>query len=124
MVNVDYIAIGRRIREKRKEAGLSQKELAVKVGLSTASISKYEHGKVEDATHSMLIQFAMVLHVSVSWLLGIHETSFSDLNTLSSEEQRLLDNFRMLTQTGKDYILQTMNMAIITYNKSNQKKNA
>ena len=32
MVSVNYAAIGQRIKEKRKEAGLNQKELAAKVG--------------------------------------------------------------------------------------------
>ena len=40
MVSVNYAAIGQRIKEKRKEAGLNQKELAAKVGLSEASVSK------------------------------------------------------------------------------------
>ena len=32
MVNVNYTAIGHRIKDKRKETGLTQKELAQKVG--------------------------------------------------------------------------------------------
>lgn len=124
MVNVNYTAIGHRIKDKRKETGLMQKELAQKVGLSEASISKYEHGKVEDATHNMLIRFAEVLNVSVSWLLGIEEPPQIPVPSLSAEEKRLIHNFQRLNRTGKDYILQTMELALPFYaeNPSNHEK--
>ncbi|MEY8425137.1 helix-turn-helix transcriptional regulator [Lachnospiraceae bacterium 38-14] len=126
MISVNYIAIGQRIKEKRKEAGLNQKELAAKIGLSEASVSKYEHGKVEDATHNMLIKFADVLGVSVSWLLGLEEKPKETSSPLSFEEKMLIDKFRKLNRAGKDYIIQTMDIAISVYKDEPflQKKNA
>lgn len=124
MVSVNYVAIGQRIKEKRKEAGLNQKELAAKVGLSEASVSKYEHGKVEDATHSMLAKFAEALGVSVAWLLGMESKPQAAPAPLSPEERRLVDNFRSLSRVGKDYILQTMDMAVSTYKEEAVKREA
>ncbi len=115
MVSVNYAAIGQRIKEKRKEAGLNQKELAAKVGLSEASVSKYEHGKVEDATHNMLNKFADVLGVSIAWLLGLEEKQKENASLLSTEEKRLVDGFRSLNRAGKDYIMQTMDIAVTAY---------
>ena len=115
MVSVNYAAIGQRIKEKRKEAGLNQKELAAKVGLSEASVSKYEHGKVEDATHNMLNKFADVLGVSIAWLLGLEEKQKENASLLSTEEKRLVDGFRSLNRAGKDYIMQTMVIAVTAY---------
>lgn len=115
MVSVNYAAIGQRIKEKRKEAGLNQKELAAKVGLSEASVSKYEHGKVEDATHNMLNKFADVLGVSIAWLLGLEEKPKESASPLSTEEKRLVDGFRSLNRAGKDYIMQTMDIAVTAY---------
>ena len=115
MVSVNYAAIGQRIKEKRKEAGLNQKELAAKVGLSEASVSKYEHGKVEDATHNMLNKFADVLGVSIAWLLGLEEKPKESASLLSTEEKRLVDGFRSLNRAGKDYIMQTMDIAVTPY---------
>lgn len=116
MVSVNYAEIGRRIKEKRKEAGLNQKELAAKVGLSEASVSKYENGKVEDATHAMLTKFADSLGVSVAWLLGMEKSSTpASSSSLSAEEKQLILNFRSLNRAGKDYILQTLDMALTAY---------
>lgn len=116
MVSVNYVAIGKRIKEKRKEAGLNQKELAARVGLSEASVSKYENGKVEDATHNMLTKFAEALGVSVAWLLGMEKAEAAgDPVFLSAEEKRLIADFRSINRAGKDYILQTMQMAVVSY---------
>lgn len=71
MIELNYRKIGRRIRERRKELGLTQKQLGKKVGLSEASISKYETGKVEDATTTKLNEFAVALEADIAWLLGI-----------------------------------------------------
>lgn len=75
MLNLDYVAIGTRIKQRRKQLSLTQKQLAELVNLSEGSISRYEHGKVEDATMTKLRDFAEALHVSPSWLIGIKEQS-------------------------------------------------
>jgi transcriptional regulator with XRE-family HTH domain len=40
-----YEKIGRKLQEAREEAGLSQEELAKKIGCTQASLSNYELGK-------------------------------------------------------------------------------
>ncbi len=70
MVNLNYIEIGKRIRSQRKSLGLTQKELGKLLGLSEGSISKYESGKVEDATTTRLNDFATTLKVDIAWLLA------------------------------------------------------
>jgi transcriptional regulator with XRE-family HTH domain len=82
LVNLNYIEIGKRIRSKRKELGLTQKELGAKVNLSEASVSKYESGKVEDASTAKLNEFAEVLGVDIGWLLGIENTKNERETTL------------------------------------------
>lgn len=41
---MDLIKIGKYIASKRKEKGLTQKELAEKIGMSDKSVSKWERG--------------------------------------------------------------------------------
>ena len=65
--------IGDRIRNKRKEKGWSQRDLAEKMGYSNHStVGKIETGKV-DLPQSKVIQFAEVLGVSVAYLMGWEE---------------------------------------------------
>ncbi len=75
MLKLDYKAIGERIKSRRKQLGMTQKQLAELVNLSEGSISRYEHGKVEDATMSKLRDFATHLHVDTSWLVGLCEAT-------------------------------------------------
>ena len=62
--------LAERIREARLNRGMSQAELAVKVGYtSRASINKIEKGLV-DVPRSKLLAIAKALGVSPAWLLG------------------------------------------------------
>jgi transcriptional regulator with XRE-family HTH domain len=72
----DMSKLGERIRQARKEKGLSQPELAKKVGIKQQTLSQLERGY---SYHTRYLQeLATVLGVSKGWLLG--ET---DENTLT-----------------------------------------
>ena len=58
-----------RIRECRKAAGLSLKELSKLVGTSFVTISRYERGDNEPSI-GMWEQLASALHVSPAYLVG------------------------------------------------------
>lgn len=62
--------IGKRIREKREALGMTQEELAAKLGYKNkSSIAKIETG-ANDIVQSKVIEFANVLHTTVSYLMG------------------------------------------------------
>lgn len=74
---MDQIKIGRFIAEMRKYNGYTQKELAVKVGISDKTISKWETGKgTPDVTYLMVLCEA--LNVSVTELLAGERLSEND----------------------------------------------
>lgn len=62
-------SIGDRIRHARKEAGLNQADLAVRVGVSQPAVANWESG-VHDPRRVMLAKIADVLRVSPEWLAG------------------------------------------------------
>lgn len=61
---------GDRIRERRKQLGLSQEELAAQVGIDQKQISNYESSK-GNPTADSLIELVRVLGVSTDWILGL-----------------------------------------------------
>lgn len=64
------MTIGERIKAKRKELKLSQRELSDRMGYSNHStIARIEAGKV-DLPQSRIAQFAEVLGVSTGYLMG------------------------------------------------------
>ena len=67
------MTIGQRIKARRNELKLSQRELCEKMGYSNHStIGKIETGKV-DIPQSRIVQFSEVLGVSVAYLMGWEE---------------------------------------------------
>ena len=61
---------GERIRFARRGAGLTQTELAEKLGVKFSVISKYETGRVINLKREIIDEIAKVLNVRPSWLLG------------------------------------------------------
>lgn len=69
--------IGKKIREKREAIGMTQEELASKLGYKNkSSIAKIETG-TNDIVQSKVVEFAKVLNTSVSYLMGWDEPSKS-----------------------------------------------
>ena len=65
---LNYEAIGRRIRTARKEEKLTQENLAEKMDISVAHVSGMENGNTGIGIQT-LVKASNVLHVSVDWLL-------------------------------------------------------
>lgn len=78
--------IGKRIREYRKAAGLTQKELAERSQIAEITLRQYESGK-RTPNAEKLKNIANVLQISPSILMGIDFRKF-DENVDSAEVQR------------------------------------
>lgn len=100
--------LSERIKHARKQKGMSQEELAVRINVVRQTVSKYENGlSVPDA--DILIRLSEALEVSVSDLLGIQDTDNGlDNADLSHELERLnkllaekSENERLLALAGK-----------------------
>ncbi len=71
MLDLDKIAIGRRIREIRVHARLKQWELARALGTTQSAIHKYERGVVPEPRR--LLQLARMGNTTMEWILtGLH----------------------------------------------------
>ena len=61
------------IKKKRTEKGLTMKELAEKVGVSEATISRWESGEISNMKHKGIILLADVLGISPNVIMGWEE---------------------------------------------------
>jgi transcriptional regulator with XRE-family HTH domain len=59
---------GRRLAEARRRVGLSQSQLATRVGLTSQTISLYERGRIVPSAE-MSLRIGDELGVSVRWLV-------------------------------------------------------
>jgi len=82
---------GRRIRDRRKQLGKSQEELAEMIQTDQTQISRYENGK-NDPTGEVLTTLARALNTSSDYLLGLTDdpTPRMSESDLSPMERKLV----------------------------------
>lgn len=118
--------IGDRIRARRKSLDLTQEELGKRVGVTKATINKYETGIVVNLRRPMIEQLAAALDTSPAYLMGWDENSVTvgsvganngvigqnsgeihikNAPALSKEEQELLRIYNSLDVRGRMELL-------------------
>lgn len=78
---------GRKIAEARISRGMTQTDLAKKVGTTQQQIARYESGE-NDLKSSVLVKLSAALGVTVSYLLGVDDSPFV-VRPTRSESRRL-----------------------------------
>ncbi len=67
--------LGKRISESLQKNGMTQKELASRIGITEAVISRYISGE-RDPKPETLANIATALHTTSDYLLGIEKNDF------------------------------------------------
>ena len=70
MIEIDIKELGDKIKELRIERGLSQKQLADKIGVAANTVSQYESGKSKTRI-DVLANLAVELDTTTDFLLGL-----------------------------------------------------
>lgn len=65
-----YKDTGKRINERRKELDISAAQLAERLGMSKATIHRYENGDIRNIKLPVIDAMAQVLKVNPLWLIG------------------------------------------------------
>ena len=95
---MNQIKIGRFIAERRKQAKLTQMQLAEKLGITDKAISKWERGIAMPDT-SIMLELCDILGISVNELLCGEKINME--NDKQNYEQLLLDMAKELEQKNK-----------------------
>lgn len=100
--------LGLRIKQLRVLRKLSQKEIALDIGINQGQYSRIESGKVEP-TLASLRKIAEALEVSISELLSEDQDLNQEINVPLLEKVKLIEQ---LEDKEKDSILTIIDMAI------------
>lgn len=101
----------KRIRQRREMLGLSQDELAKKLGYkSRSSINKIEKGE-NDIPQSKILAFAEALNTTPEYLMGWNDRA----SITNNEEKELLNGFNSLTTDGKNTLMTMLKSLCVTH---------
>ncbi len=83
------VDFGEKLKTMRKEAGMTQKDLADRLGITKSVVSYYE---LQERTPSpdVLIRLAGIFHVTTDYLLGLNHRKMIDVSDLSEEDMHFL----------------------------------
>lgn len=88
------------IRQKRKELGISQKELSEKLGTSQQTISRIEKTDIENIPCNLLVKLADIFQVPIDFLIYGEK---SDLFCTQGEE--LWEIYKKLDEANKTTLI-------------------
>lgn len=91
------MTLGERIKLQRESLGLTLLQLAQKVGVSEATVQRYESGEIKTPRHDKLIAMAKALGVDVNYLVTGNEEFEAELIELN---EKYIDQYTR-AQRGK-----------------------
>ena len=104
---------GLRLARFRKAAGLSQKELADRIGVAQPIISRYEKGQ-RKLYDDMLAELAAVLEITPNDILGITSSKTRDAEAASLSKRMVnrLKKIEQLPRRAQDHLIGMIDLAI------------
>lgn len=113
--------VGSYIAELRKDAGLTQKQLADNLHLSKSTISHFEQG-LSIPTTTILLSIADYFNVNVDYLLGRCKSNFkyTTLNEAFTNQVSVgsvITRLLKLDQSDRKYIMESLKIMERSFNK-------
>ena len=105
-LNWEEGTLGQRLASIRKEQGLTQVELAKKIGIIQSIVSAYELNNLR-LTAEMAIRFAKVLDVSTDELLGLETKEKNDF-VKNRRVVRRLHQIDQLSKRDQEAVIRTI----------------
>lgn len=93
---------GERIKNRRKELGISADKLAELIGVSRSTMFRYENGYIEKLPINNLVPIARSLNTTVGYLMGWDDEKNAPITGASNEcEEEAMRYFGKLSENRK-----------------------
>lgn len=97
---MDKESVGQLIRNRRLELSLTLRQVADEVGVSEATVSRWESGKIDNMRRDRIAKLATVLNMSPLRITGIDEND-TFLKPVNIDESELLEDYRRVGDADK-----------------------
>lgn len=104
-----------RIKERRQELNMTQEQVGDRIGVSKATVNKYEVGTVTNFSRTRIEKLAEVLECSPGWLLG-----WDDLD--EAAQQAMLGKLKMYNTVDTNNGVIGLNTGVINAEQSLSKE--
>jgi len=85
------VDLGARLKELRKNQGMTQLQVAERVGISKAMVSSYEVS-ARQPSYEVLVKLAALYGVTTDYLLGVERDRVVNVNGLSESNIALIND--------------------------------
>ena len=107
--------IGKRIKQRRKELGMSADKLGEILGKDRSTIFRYEKGDIENLPLDILQPIAKALNTTPTYLMGWEDKKNTpEEPKLTEGEKLLLDLFRQVPEDQQQLVLGMIRAALNT----------
>ena len=100
--------VGSRIKQRRTELKLTQKQIQAATGISSGNLSDIENGRVLPSS-SALINLSNILKCSIDWILKGESLN----NEIDPDQNKFLSLFNELTMEDQNEILELMEFKVL-----------
>ena len=91
--DVEKISIGALLKKRRIELSLTQRQIANQVGVTEATISRWESGDIDNMRRDKIASLAMAFKVSPLLIMGIDDVE-NLYKPVNKDELELLSDYR------------------------------
>ena len=95
------MSLAKTLKERRSALGLTLLDIANKMGVSEATVQRWESGSIKQLRYDRISNLAEILRVSPSVLMGWEEKKPPEIGKLSAWEQALILGYRSVPDDRK-----------------------
>ena len=107
--------MAQRIKDLRKEKGLTLEQVADIVGVGKSTVRKWETGMIANMKRDKIASLAKALGTTPEYLMGWEEKKSSPNElALTEGEKTMLDLFRLVPEDQQQLVLQMVRAALNT----------
>lgn len=98
-----------KIKSRREELGLTLQEVGEYIGVSKATVQRYESGEIKNLKQETISRLSEILKISPAYLMGWEDEQIKH-NTFTYKEINLINKYRSLDSKGKHTVNTVLDM--------------
>lgn len=112
----DYIRIGKRMKQARIKTGISQKEMAIRLGISRSSYSNYENEHREPGIN-LIYSFCKEVNMTIDELIQIEFMAIGQSIKMNIDTGKQIKEARVKAKLTQEKLAQKAGISVFTLQK-------